>query len=259
VFTGSPKFRLHGSIGSGRMSGTPELLGIRSGIVARAACTHGTVWCAESVAVSCRVPNRRHDQAIESVLCRVVLLCCVALVGVESRVWSVSESGAGLCRVLCLVCVLVSTWSGLCCVLVSCGSVAESYRVVSSRIESYYELVESYYEWCCVVSSVDRSGLCRVFGSGLCRTRWCRVGSRSVGWDVESGCVVSPCWAESYVRVVYVYGLVWLCYESCNRFVRIGLVWCRGLVYESYGLVSSRVVCSIGLAYERSATRSGCV
>ena len=142
MFTGSPKFRLHGSIGSGRMSGTAELLGIRSGIVARVVCTHGTVWCAESVAVSCRVPNRRHDQAIESglcrvsVLCRAVLLCCVVLVGVESRVWSVSESGAGLCRVLRLVCVLVSTWSGLVCAACWCRVVRLPNRIVLCRVVS---------------------------------------------------------------------------------------------------------------------------
>lgn len=100
--------------------------------------------------------------------------------------------------------------------------------------------------WCRVVSSVDRSGLCRVLESGLCRVRWCRVVSESVGWCIES----VPCCVESsrvsvldriVLRIVYVYGLVWSCYVSCGRVVRIGLVWCRGSVYESYGLVSSRV------------------
>jgi hypothetical protein len=175
------------------MSGTPELLGIRSGIVARVVCTHGTVWCAESVAVSCRVPSRRHDQSIESGLCRVsglcraVLLCCVAL-----------------------VCVRVS---GLVCV---------------------------------------------------------RVGSRSVGWGVESGCVVSPCWVESYY-VLCMYTVWFGCVTSrvvsrtdwCRVVSRAGrFVWCRvdrfgtvsiGLV--RVGVESYRVFDRFGIRAERYAER----
>jgi hypothetical protein len=139
--------------------------------------------------------------------------------------------------------------------------------------------------WCCVVSSVDRSGLCRVFESGLCRIRRCRVGSRSVGRGVELGCVVSPCSIESYYvsctytvwfgrvtsRVIDSYGLVWFGVEDwftnrtvwCRVVSRVGrFVWCR---VDRFGSVrfgsdwSSRVVYSIGSAYGRSATRSGCV
>lgn len=134
--------------------------------------------------------------------------------------------------------------------------------------------------WCCVVSSVDRSGLCRVLESGLCRVRWCRVVSESVGWYIESvPCRVVLCRVSVLdrivLRIVYVYGLVWSCYVSCGRVVRIGLVWCRGSIYESYGSVSSRVEVRFGctdrigsvescarivLRYtERSDTRSGCV
>ena len=100
------------------MSGTSELLGIRSGTVARAVLVCGTVRCAESAAASCRVTNRRQCRAIGlrlcrvSVLCRVVLLCCVVLVGAECTccvgwrglVWSVSCA-----RVWSVSCTLVSS------------------------------------------------------------------------------------------------------------------------------------------------------
>jgi hypothetical protein len=66
---------MHGSVGSGRMSGTAELLGIRSGTVARAVLVCGAARCAESAAVSCRVTNRRRCRAIGLRLCRVSVLC----------------------------------------------------------------------------------------------------------------------------------------------------------------------------------------
>ena len=111
--------------------------------------------------------------------------------------------------------------------------------------------------WCCAVSSVDRSGLCRVLESGLCRTRRCRVGSRSVGWCIESYCVVSPCRTESY-------------YVSCMYTVWFGRVTCR--VVESYGLVWfgvevrftnrtdwCRIVLRFGLVVRIGSARGGVV
>jgi len=133
--------------------------------------------------------------------------------------------------------------------------------------------------WCCVVSSVDRSGLCRVLESGLCRVRWYRVVSESVGWCiesvpccVESCCVVSPCWTESYyVSCMYTdwFGRVTCCVvESC------GLVWFGVEVRFTNRTDRCRVVLRFGLVVrigavwcgrivlrhtERSDTRSGCV
>ena len=123
---------MHGSVGSGRMSGTAELLGIRSGTVARAVLVCGAVRCAESAAVSCRVTNRRQCRAIGlrlcrvSMLCRAVLLCCV---GWSSRaepyvcydIMSYECYDLVLCHVECrpvwsVSCTLVSSradWFGL--------------------------------------------------------------------------------------------------------------------------------------------------
>jgi hypothetical protein len=78
---------MHGSVGSGRVSVPAQLLGIGSGIVRRTLLVCGAVPCVVSAAVSCRVANRSRSRAIGlrlcrvSVLCRVVLPCCVVLVG----------------------------------------------------------------------------------------------------------------------------------------------------------------------------------
>ena len=185
---------MHGSVGSGRMSGTAELLGIRSGTVARAVLVCGAVRCAESAAVSCRVTNRRRCRAIGlrlcrvSVLCRVVLLCCVVLVGAE-----------------CTCCV---GWRGL------------VWSVSCARVWSVS---------CTLVSSRSRIGwLVYRIGTVLCRVVSCRVSVLD----------------RIVLRIVYVYGLVWLCYVSCGRVVRIGLVWCRGSVWLCESDRIGRVVCS---------------
>lgn len=185
------------------MSGTSELLGIRSGTVARAVLVCGTVRCAESAAASCRVTNRRQCRAIGlrlcrvSVLCRVVLLCCVVLVGAE-----------------CTCCV---GWRGL------------VWSVSCARVWSVS---------CTLVSSRIRIGwLVYRIGTVLCRVVLCRVSVLD----------------RIVLRIVYVYGLVWSCYVSCGRVVRIGLVWLYGSV--RIGSVSSRVLDRFGIRAERHAER----
>jgi len=134
-----------------------------------------------------------------------------------------------LCRVVLLCCVVLVGAECACCVG-WCGLV---WSVSCARVWSVS---------CTLVSSRSRIGWL-VYRVVLCR--------------VESCCVVSPCWTESY-------------YVSCMYTVWFGRVTCR--VVESCGLVwfgcadrftnrtdRCRVVCSIGSAYERSGTRSGCV
>jgi hypothetical protein len=154
----------------------------------------------------------------------------------------------------------------LCWCAVRCGAPSRLLRRVVLRIVDSVErsgyvcvvclcCVESYScaVSCWSVPSVRAvsagavwSGLCRVLESGLCRVRWCRVVL----------CRVSVL-DRIVLRIVYVYGLVWSCYVSCVE--SCGLVWFGCADRFTNRTDRCRVVCSIGSAYERSGTRSGCV
>jgi hypothetical protein len=153
-----------------------------------------------------------------------VLCWCAVRCGVPSRL---------LCRVVLRIVDGVER-SGYVCVVCLCC--VESYScAVSCWSVPSVRAVSAGAVW---------SGLCRVLESGLCRVRWCRVVL----------CRVSVL-DRIVLRIVYVYGLVWSCYVSCVRVMRIGLVWLCGSVYESYGSVSSRVLDRFGIRAERHAER----